>query len=83
MSVDQREQLKVISSAFMKILLGLSGGLLTVAFYMQREEANTFRSDVKKSFEQIEIHSEEYKKTMEEIKSDVRLIDYRLKQIEQ
>lgn len=83
MSIDQREQLKVISSAFMKILLGLSGGLLTVAFYMQREEATTFRSDVKKSFEQIEFNTKESQKTMDEIKSDVRLIDYRLKQIEQ
>jgi hypothetical protein len=83
MSIDQREQLKFISSSFMKVVLGVSGAALTIAFYMQLEEAREFRKDVKRSFEQIEAHSEEYKQTMEEIKSDVRLIDYRLKQIEQ
>ena len=82
MSLDQREQLKTISSAFMKVLLGVSGAALTIAFYMQREESNQFRHEVKRSFETIELNAKETRSSMDQIKSDVRLIDYRLKQIE-
>lgn len=83
MSLDQREQLKTITSAFMKVLLGISGAALTFAYYQQMDQAAEFRREVRNSFNEIQIESRGTKEFIEQIKSDVRLIDYRLKQIEQ
>lgn len=82
MSLDQREQIKTITSAFMKVLLGVSGAALTVAYYQQAEQTSEFRREVRDSFNEIQIESRGTKDFIEQIKSDVRLIDYRLKQIE-
>lgn len=59
----------------MKALLGLSGASLTLLYYLQKQESEEFRQEVKKFASETRI-------TMEQIKSDVRLIDYRMKQIE-
>jgi len=82
MSLDQREQLKFISSTFMKVVLGISGAALTFAYYQQMDQAAEFRREVRGSFNEIQIESRGTKEFIEQIKSDVRLIDYRLKQIE-
>lgn len=82
MSVDQREQIKSLSNSFMKVMLGISGAALTLAFYMQREENNEFKAEVRKSFDEIIIDARQTKNSTNQIQSDVRLIDYRLKQLE-
>lgn len=66
----------------MKVTLGIGGTVLGLLYYEIRDETKEFQKAVTRSFEHIEKNSVESKAVMEQIKSDVRLIDYRLKQIE-
>lgn len=82
MSREQLDQIKFWSSTFMKVMLGIGGSVLGLLYYEIRDETKQFQDKVTRSFEKIERNTIESKATMEQIKSDVRLIDYRLKQIE-
>ena len=82
MSREQLENVKTLGATVMKILLGISGAALTMLYYSSQTEAKEFREEVSKSFMEIRASSVETKSSMEQIKSDVRLIDYRLKQLE-
>lgn len=82
MSREQLENVKTLGATVMKILLGISGAALTMLYYSSQTEAKEFREEVSKSFMEIRASAVETKSSMEQIKSDVRLIDYRLKQLE-
>lgn len=82
MSREQLEQVKTLGATFMKVLLGISGTALTLLYFNQRNEDNAFRQEIKSSIMEIHVEASDTHKSIEQIKSDVRLIDYRLKQIE-
>jgi len=75
MSIDQREQLRVISSAFMKVLLGLSGGLLCLLYYIQRDEDKIIRQDFKDAVKEISAD-------VKDIKTSINIIDKRVDRLE-
>lgn len=82
MSIDQRETIRSWSSAFMKILLGISGFALSVLYFNAENRRDYERDEFKKAIDKIETNTTQMNGNINSIQSTMGLIEYRLKQVE-
>jgi len=48
MSIEQKQTIAFIANTFVKVLLGISGALLTLLYVEMRSDVNTVKQDINK-----------------------------------
>lgn len=89
MSIDQREQIRLFGSLFMKVTLGVAGASMAFLYYSVVGKQDQTRADYQKAIEKIEESVQKIEDNTDRIKfdvnllrNDVNIIDYRLNQLE-
>ncbi len=82
MGIEQREAIKSWSSAFMKILLGVSGFALSVLYFNAEKRRDYERDEFRKAIDKIEVNTTRMSGDMNTIQNTVHLIEYRINQVE-
>jgi len=80
MSNEQANNLKLWSGAFMKVLLGVSGTCLVLLYYSAKDDAEMYRNEFRHSIDKIENTTNEINKSVNQMESRMKVMEYQLKQ---
>ena len=83
MSDTQRESVSYWTGVIVKIMIGISGGVLLMLYSTIKNEAQQTREEFRNSIQRIEVNTTETSKSVDLIESKVNLIEYRLNKLDE